>query len=222
MSSEERKKILQMVADGKISAEEAATLMRALDEDSEFAAEEIEVLDAASDMGGERGDVLTGEAVSKDDAPEFDEVRRRARRFSGAFLWIGILFTVFSAWGMFGIQQNAGLNFWFYCLGMPLFLGILLTVMGAGSRTSRWIYVNVDRRQSRDSDGPRNITIALPLPLGLAAWFLKNFGSRISGLGNTNVDEVIQAIAMAKNIADPLIVHVDDAEDGEKVQVFIG
>ena len=35
MSSEERRKILQMVADGKISAEEAATLMRALDEPTE-------------------------------------------------------------------------------------------------------------------------------------------------------------------------------------------
>lgn len=34
MSSEERRKILQMVADGKISAEEAATLMRALEEEA--------------------------------------------------------------------------------------------------------------------------------------------------------------------------------------------
>jgi hypothetical protein len=36
------------------------------------------------------------------------------------------------------------------------------------------------------------------------------------------VDEIIQAIAMAKNITEPLIVHVDDDNDGEKVQVFIG
>jgi hypothetical protein len=35
------------------------------------------------------------------------------------------------------------------------------------------------------------------------------------------VDEIIQAIAMAKNITEPLIVHVDD-DDGERVQVFIG
>ena len=35
MSSEERKKILQMVEEGKISAEDAAKLMRALDEDVE-------------------------------------------------------------------------------------------------------------------------------------------------------------------------------------------
>ena len=35
MSSEERKKILQMVQDGKISAEQAASLMRALDDDAQ-------------------------------------------------------------------------------------------------------------------------------------------------------------------------------------------
>ena len=33
MSSEERRKILQMVEDGKITAEEAVILIRALDED---------------------------------------------------------------------------------------------------------------------------------------------------------------------------------------------
>jgi hypothetical protein len=209
MSAEERKKILDMVAEGRISAEEAATLMRALEEES--AEEEVEVLGAVSGMGGERSD-----------APEFDEVRRRASRFSGAFLWIGILFTVFSAWGMFAVQQSTGINFLFLCLGAPLTLGILMTVMGAGSRTSRWIYVNVDRTHSRDQDGPRKITIALPLPLGLVGWFLKHFGSRISGLRNTNVDEVLQAISMTKNMTEPLIVHVDDHEDGERVQVFIG
>lgn len=206
MSSEERKKILQMVADGKISADEAATLMRALDESAEE--EIIEFVGEASGMGGERSD-----------APEFDQVRRRANRFSGAFLWMGIIFTVLSAWAMFGIQQNAGTNFWFYCMGMPLFFGILFIVMGAGSRTSRWMYVNVDR--SHQEEWPRNITVALPLPLGLASWFLKNFGSRIEGLKKTSVDEIIQAIAMAKNITEPLIVHVDD-DDGERVQVFIG
>lgn len=206
MSSEERRKILQMVADGKISADEAATLMRALDDS---AGEEIEILEAGAGAGGERSE-----------APEFDHVRRRAMRFSSAFLWIGIIFTVLSAWAMFGIQQKAGANFWFYCMGMPLFLGILFTVMGAGSGTSRWLYINVDR--SRQEEWPKNITLALPLPLGLVSWFLKNFGSRISGLKHTNVDEVVRAIAMAKNITEPLIVNVDDSDDGERVQVFIG
>lgn len=212
MSSEERRKILQMVADGKISAEEAATLMRALDEPAEESdSAEPEVIKVGPVTGGERSE-----------APEIDEVRMRAHRFSGAFLWIGVLMTVFTAWWMFSVQQNSGLSFWFYCLGMPLALGIMLIALGAGSRTSRWLYVNVDRTHSNDQDGPRRISLAFPLPLGFAAWFIRTFGSRIEGLKNTNVDDVVTAISLAKNVKDPLIVHVDDSDSGERVQVFIG
>jgi uncharacterized integral membrane protein len=210
MSSEERRKILQMVADGKISAEEAATLMRALDEDN--AEDEPQVIMPAPIDTGERSD-----------APELEQVRKRAGFFSNAILVIGILSTVLFSWILFSIQQNAGLNFWFYCFSMPLFFGVLLIVLGVGSKNSRWIYVNVDRTNSKDKDGPRKISIAFPLPIKFAGWFIKNFGSRIDGLKNTNVDDVVQAIAMAnKSFTDPIIVHVDDNDDGEKVQVFIG
>jgi len=206
MSSEERRKILQMVEDGKISAEEAARLMRVLDEPAE---EEMEVIEAGTGFSSERSN-----------AAEFEDVRRRAMRFAMIPLWIGVLFTILSAWGMYSIQQNAGYNFWFFCLGMPLFIGIVLITLGAGGMGSRWIYVNVDRTQARD--WPKNITIALPLPLGLVSWFLKNFGSHIEGLKKTTVDEVVMAIAMTKSVKEPLIVNVDDTEDGERVQVFIG
>ncbi len=211
MSSEERRKILQMVADGKISAEEAATLMRALDEDN--VEDEPQVIMSAPIDTGERSD-----------APELEQVRKRAGFFSNSILGIGILSTVLFSWILFSIQQNAGLNFWFYCFSLPLFLGILLIVLGVGSKNSRWIYVNVDRTNSKkDKDGPRKISIAFPLPIKFAGWFIKNFGSRIDGLKNTNVDDVVQAIAMAnQGFTDPIIVHVDDREDGEKVQVFIG
>jgi hypothetical protein len=206
MSSEERKKILDMVAEGRISAEDGAKLMRALDE---AAADEIEVIEAAS-----------GFEFGKTDAPEFEEVRNRARTFALIPLWIGIFLTVLTAWGMYSIQQNVGYNFWFYCLTLPMLLGILLIALGAGSQGSRWLYVNVDR--SRSHDGPRNITLAFPLPLGLVGWFLRNFGHYISGLRRTNVNEVINAISMTKDIKEPLIVNVDEGDDGERVQVYIG
>jgi hypothetical protein len=206
MSAEERRKILQMVADGKISAEEAATLMRSLEESAE---EEIEVIETASASGGER--------VS---APEFDQVRERARLFAWIPLGVGIILTILTSWWMFSIQQKAGLNFWFFCMALPFFLGILLIALGAGGRSSRWLYVNVDR--SHQTDWPKNITLALPLPLGLAGWFLRNFGSHIEGLKGTNVDEILTAISAAKTVTEPLIVNVDESDSGERVQVFIG
>jgi len=205
MSAEERKKILQMVADGKISAEEAATLMRALDEPAE---EEIEVIEAAPGSGG-----------AGSGAAEFEEVRRRAMRFAFIPLWIGIILTVLSAWWMYSIQQNAGLNFWFFCMTMPFLFGILLIVLGAGSGSARWLYVNVDRTYQHE--WPRNITIALPLPLGLVGWFLKNFGSYINGMDRTTIDEVLMAISLTKSVSEPLIINAND-DGGERVQIFIG
>lgn len=211
MSSEERRKVLQMVAEGRISAEEAASLMRALDDPAEEEAEaETEVIEVGPVSGGERGD-----------APELDEVRMRAHRFSNAFLWFGILTTIFAAWWMFGIQQNSGLNFWFYCLGLPLAFGVVLIALGAGSRTSRWLYVNVDRSRSKEQDGPRKISLAFPLPLGFAAWFVRSFGRHIEELRDKNVRAIADMIALAKNMTEPLVVHVDE-DDGSKVQVFIG
>jgi len=217
MSAEERKQILKMVADGKISAEEASNLMRALDEPAD---EEVEIYQPEPTPHDEKsaGDASWGE---KPDAPEFDQVKKRAMRFAMIPLWVGVVFTVLISWWMFSIQQNSGLNFWFFCLSMPLAFGILLIALGAGGQSSRWIYVNVDR--SSQEDWPRNITIALPLPLGLVGWFLRNFGEHIEGLKKTNVDEIITAISMTKNITEPLIVNVDEShEGGERVQVFIG
>ncbi len=219
MSAEERKQILQMVADGKISAEEAAKLMRVLDDS---AAEEVEIIqpDSARPQESSADDPSWSK---KPEAPEFEEVRRRAYRFSSAFLWIGIFITVIFAWWMFSIQQSAGLNFWFFCLSMPFLFGVLLIALGAGANNSRWLYVNVDRSNAKDGDGPKHISIAFPLPLGLAAWFLRVFGSHIENLKDKNVDEIINFISMTKDIKEPLIVNVDESDKGgERVQVFIG
>lgn len=221
MSAEERKKILQMVADGKITAEQAASLMKALDEDP--SPSEVEVIEPETPSGFE-GDVLTGEAVSKQtessSTADFERVKARARQFAMIPLWIGVLIAVFSSWGIYSIQQNAGMNFWFYCLLFPLFLGVLLIVIGAGGQGSHWLYVNVDRHNAED--GPRNITLGFPLPLGLTSWFLKTFGNNIEGLRKTNVDDIIQILDATQKSGEPFIVNVQDDEDGEHVQVYIG
>jgi hypothetical protein len=210
MSSEERRKILQMVQDGKISAEQAASLMRALEEDTDEA--EIEVVEMGAGSGGD-----SSEGV---DAAEFEEVKARARRFAMIPLWIGVAITVLSAWAIYSVQQSSGMNFWFFFLMIPLLIGVFFIALGASGQTSKWLYVNVDRRNAHD--GPRNITLGFPLPLGLAAWFLRNFGHNIHGMRNTNVDEIIQLLDATGKSGAPLIINANDNEDGEHVQVYIG
>jgi hypothetical protein len=211
MSSEERKKILQMVQDGKISAEQAASLMRALaaDSDPQGAEAEIEFLETESGSGFE-----------KNDAPEFEEVKSRARRFAMIPLWIGVFIAVLSAWGIYAVQQSAGVNFWFFCLLVPLLFGVLLISLGAGGESSKWLYVNVDRRNAQD--WPQNITLGFPLPLGLTAWFLRTFGHYIHGMEKTNVDDIIQLLDATGKSGSPLIINANDSGDGEHVQVYIG
>ena len=209
MSSEERRKILQMVQDGRISAEQAANLMRALDADSDPAEAEVEVVEAGASSGYERND-----------APEFEQVKSRARRFAIIPLWIGVFIAVLSAWGIYSVQKSVGVNFWFFCLMVPLLLGVLLIALGAGGEGSKWLYVNVDRRHAQD--WPRNITLGFPLPLGLTAWFLRNFGQYIHGMEKTNVDEIIQILDATGKSGAPLIINANDNEDGEHVQVYIG
>ena len=209
MSVEERKKILQMVQDGKISAEQAASLMRALAVEADPPEADVEVIETGASSYGERVD-----------APEFEEVKRRARRFAMIPLWIGVFMTVFSAWGMYTIVQNSGINFWFFFLLFPFLLGVLLIALGAGAQNSKWLYVNVDRRNA--NEWPQKITLGFPLPLGLTAWALRTFGHNVRGMKHTNVDEIIQILDATGKSGAPLIINANDNGDGEHVQVYIG
>jgi hypothetical protein len=211
MSSEERKKILQLVEEGKVSPQEAASLMSALasDDAEESAEADVEVIESAAGSGYERTE-----------APEFDRIKARARRFALIPLWAGVFVTVLSAWAIYSIQQSAGTNFWFYCMIFPLMAGVLLLALGGGGRASRWIYVNVDRRDAKPGDGPRHITLGFPVPLGFVAWFFDSFGHNIKGMDRKKVDGIVQMIHATRDSNEPLMVNVDD--DDAHVQVYIG
>jgi hypothetical protein len=211
MSAEERRKILEMVEEGKITAEQAASLMRALEVDEDRPEAQVEVF---------QPEPIPGPAGSETSAPEFEEIKARARRWAMIPLWAGVVITIFSAWGIYEILNDFGTSYWWICLLFPLFIGILLIALGAGGPNSRWLYVNVDRRYAED--WPRTITFGIPLPLGLASWFLRNFGRSVHGLGNTNVDDIIRILDATGKSDEPLIVNVNDDDEGERVQVFIG
>ena len=211
MSSEERRKILQMVEEGKVSARDAAKLMLALDADADPAEEEMEVIQTVASQG-----------FKSTEAPEFEEIKSRARRFSLIPLWIGIFVTVFSAWAIYGIQQNGGANFWFYCMVLPLLAGVFLITLGAGGRSARWIYLDVDRPYAKRGDGPRHITFGLPLPFGIIDWFFRTFGNYFQGLSKHRVEGMMELMNATRNSNEPFILNIDDSADGEHVRIFIG
>jgi hypothetical protein len=206
MSSEEQRRILKMVEDGKISADQAMTLIRALEQDEAEA--EVEILEAAPGAGSETSD-----------APEFEEVKARARRFAMIPLWIGVIGTVLSAGLMFSAIQNSGFGFWFYCLTFPFLLGVLLIALSAGGMSTRWLFVDVRQRPGQK---PERITLGFPAPLGLVSWFMRNFGHHMQGMDREKANEIAEMIRMTASSKSPLIVNAQDDEDGERVMVYIG
>lgn len=205
MSSEEKKKILQMVENGKITAEEAMTLIKALEQIP--AEDEVKVIETEA---GSR---------SAYDASEFDEVKARARKYASIPLGIGVGITVLASYWMFALTQNANYGFWFFCAWFPLLLGILLTALSAGGMNSRWLYVDINQEQG---EWPQRITFGFPIPFGLVSWGVRNFGHRAKDAGQAQIDAIAAALDASNSMNEPLIVNVDEGEGGERVQIYIG
>jgi hypothetical protein len=205
MSSEEKKKILQMVEDGKITAEEAVALIKALEKAA--AEEEVQVFNPE---GGDE---------SADTSSEFEEVKARARRFVSIPLGIGIVLTVLAGYWMFALTQSSNYGFWFFCAWFPMLLGILLIALSAGGINSRWLYVDV---QQEPGEWPHRITLGFPIPFGLASWGVRNFGHYAKDINQMQIDAILEALDASKALHEPLIVNVDEGDGGERVQVFIG
>ena len=206
MSSEEKKKILQMVEGSKISAEEAMNLIKALEETP--TENEVEIIETEAGFDGEGSAGL-----------EFEEVKARAQKFAMVPLGIGIAFTVLGAYWMYALVQNANYGFWFFCAWFPLLVGILLLALTSGGVNARWLYVNVDQQKG---EWPQHITLGFPVPLGVISWFLRTFGHFVRGMNKTNLDGILLAFSAVDDLDEPLIVNVDEGDNGERVQVYIG
>jgi hypothetical protein len=134
-------------------------------------------------------------------------------------LWIGVGITVTGGVLMYGAMQASGIGFWFLCAAVPFILGVVVIALAWQSRNAPWLHLRI---QQRPGARPQKINLSFPLPLQTTAWFLRTFGSRIRGLQDTSLDEVILAVGKTTNPDNPLYIEVDEGEDGEKVEIYIG
>jgi len=224
-NEDERRLILDMIESGKITAEEGLHLLHTLPEseagedeqgyDARLPGISDEVPAASVSPEEDAGPVLVGDVEPAARPPDFD----RWRSTWMIPLWIGVGVTVLGSLLMFWAQQSTGVSFLFFCAGLPFALGVVLIVLAWQSRTARWLHLRVQQRQG---EWPKNIAFSFPLPIRAASWFMHTFGRRIPGMENTSVDEVLRALESSTSADDPLFLEVEEGEDGERVQIFIG
>ena len=224
----ERIQILEMIESGVITAEEGARLLKALEDDQPA----IDPLGGGYDVSGtqEYSDAdetasspevdtepVDGEVLEEKFKPEIE----KWKRWWIIPLWIGVGLTIIGSLLMLWVYQSTGFSFWFGCTWLPFLLGVAVIAMAWGSRSARWLHLRV---QQEPGEWPRTIAFSFPLPLHLAAWFMRTFGKFIPQVNEIGLDfdQLIEVFETSTNPETPFYIEVDDGEGGEKVQIYIG
>jgi hypothetical protein len=219
--------ILQMIEDGKITADEGMRLLNAMSGNKPADAKTSATAEAASPDLGET--VQTGEASPppglgeiasepKVTAPPNPQVNYW-KRWWMLPMFVGLAVTVVGGLLMYWAVQSSGVGFWFLCSWVPLLIGLAISAVAWASRTSRWVHIRVDRT---GGERPKRIAISLPIPLKVVAWVLRTFGTRIRNLNNTAVDEILLALEESATPDEPIFIDVTNGKKGERVQVYFG
>ncbi len=205
MRDKARQQVLQMLQDGKLTAEQAQELLEALEIPSESPKSEPDT-------------ALTGEIVLPNEPPDMDKFRH----FWQYPFFITLSVLIFMGLGLRSLYQSSegAVTFWFVCLLSLFILTFMLTALAFLSRRSAWIHVRVKEK------GGRKIAISLPLPLGLAQWGISIARGFVPEKEQKNLEIASEFVQEARDglkhpQTDPLMINVDD-EDGDQVQVFIG
>ncbi|MBN1264833.1 MAG: hypothetical protein JXA25_05020 [Anaerolineales bacterium] len=144
---------------------------------------------------------------------ETDEDRELLRsRSRMTLLVIGMLLSALGGW--FG-----SLGGWWWLGAAPLLLiGVPLLVLVVVSWRSTWLFIHV----RTDEDWPKKISLCFPLPLKLAGWVIRNFGSSMASLKHSAVDELLMELENSIQRNQPLSIVVDEGDSGERVRVYLG
>lgn len=205
---DERRRVLQMLQDGVITADQAMELLRAFDEDDAMEATAVSEVEreTAEDM------------LAAEPPPDMN----RYRRFWKYPFFICLAFlALFGLWLRSIYQASEGaITFGFICVWSFFMLALVATLLALLSRQAAWLHVRVKEKEGR------RIAISLPLPLGLAAWGIKvahGFVDEETRAKLAMADQFLEAAKaeMQQPGAQPLFIDVDD-DDGDQVQVYIG
>ena len=210
MTDQAERKILDMVEQGQITAEEGLRLINAMGGDHHSASNLTnfsEFSPVQSQISGEDIIEPTGPAIPEEEMQRM----KRLKRWWVLPFGIGLVITTLGAiWMYMGYTAN-GFGFGFWLAWIPFLLGIAIVALSFQTSKSVWLHVRI---KQKPGETPQRINISLPLPLSLT------FGKKIPGLKDQPVGEYSK-ILNHLSPEEPFYVHVDE-DDGEEVEVFIG
>jgi hypothetical protein len=134
-------------------------------------------------------------------------------------LWIGVAITVSGGYLMYLAIENSGIGFGFFCAGVPFLIGLVLLVLAWQSRVAPWLHLRV---QQRPGERPQRIAFSLPIPIRPTVWLLRTFGGNIKELDGVALDEMLLAVGDAASDQNPIYIQVNEGDQGEKVEIYIG
>lgn len=213
MENSERK-ILDMVEQGQITADEGLRLMNAM---AKGVSEPRPETETEYDEESDRQDRPTGSYGSHISLEEATRMNRLKRWWLMPFT-IGLIILFLGAIWMYAGYREAGFGFGFWISWVPFILGIFIVAVSVRTSKSLWFHLKV---KQAPGEKPERINLSLPLPLSLAKWFFTAFGDKITGLKEPGLQDIP---AILENITpeEPFYVHVNDDNDGEEVEIYIG
>ncbi|HWS23273.1 MAG TPA: hypothetical protein VN226_02425 [Anaerolineales bacterium] len=216
MTNDERKIILSMVNDGKITAEEGLELISSLAEDEDF--EEVitigeEFAPSISAETASAAEVIVPLAAKTMDGANRGRMER-SKRWWDLAAGFGILLIVGSAVGMYQIQLAYGLNFWFFMVILPLLLGVFILIIAFPSRDSKWLFIEVESSQPGKS-----VLVSIPLS-SLVGVF--NFAEKFTPPGQQGIFQTFWDAMNSHNAEGaPILINMDGGS-GDRVKIFVG
>jgi hypothetical protein len=205
---EERLQILKMVEAGQIDVEEAAKLLAALDAADADG-------DADADADADAGVEVEEEEVLPPAAPQ-PVPGEGWTRFWIYPLLAGSVVLILGAAIMSLVYSLDAARGWLVCAWLPMILGAIVIALAWWSRQARWLHLRISEGNKR------KMAFSFPLPLGLAAWVLRIAQPFVPQLRETGVDDLIIALRDGALQDGPLFVDVQDDEQGERVELYIG
>lgn len=199
---DERRKVLEMIENGKVSAAEGLHLLDVLmDTEDESETEETEPPQSSASN-------ITSHITT-----------HKWKWLWQIPLWVGILLIVLGAFAMFQAIRLSGFGLWFILAWLPLIAGVFWVVFAWECRSAHWFNFHI-RQKTGETQG--NYSFGFPMPLRSAGWFLRLFGDKISHKHNKSIYQFIHVLETQTSSQNPIFIDVNDYEEGKQVQLVIG